>query len=349
MRHLNRRARPRQARAFTLLEILVVIAVIAIVLGLLLPAVQKVRAAAARLSCTNNLKQIGLALHSHEGAFGYFPTAGAESQAFGMTGVGLETMGWGYQILPFLEQENLHRIGQQTGPWDWNPTIGRAMVEVPVKVFLCPSRANRVSLPSSWGAVFAMGDYAGVMVEWGFQWQAILPPDPNEPHTFQGIIVKGGHVRLDNPGLTQRYPGVTVTGITDGTSNTIAIMEKAVSAQHYQPTATPYWDWWEVPGWAFGADWPTMRLAGNGIPLLGDTDPRPQWLYAAAGNIGKPAEFGFGSAHVGVVMAVFGDGSVRPVSRSVSSCGSAYWSDASCVLYHLGGRADGWIVDPDSY
>jgi prepilin-type N-terminal cleavage/methylation domain-containing protein/prepilin-type processing-associated H-X9-DG protein len=328
-------------KGFTLIELLVVIAIIAILIGLLLPAVQKVREAAARLQCQNNLKQIGLGVYNFESTYKRFPTCGANSGGFGVTGLGFETMGWEYQILPFIEQDNLYQIGQASGPYGWNAAIGKAMVEVPVTLYQCPSRSNRVSVPMPWGSQYAMGDYAGVMVEWGFQASSTSPPDPGEPQTFMGIIAKGGHVRTDNPALTQKYAGVRVTGVPDGLSNTIMIMEKAVSAQNSQPQN---WDWWELPGWALGADWPNMRLIGNWVPLLADNQARPQWLYDSAGNVGRPAEFGFGSPHTGVVNTLFGDGSVRTLSTSLNSAGNKSWSDNTCILYHLGHRADGFAV-----
>src|SRR5256885_9465426 len=107
---------------FTLIELLVVIAIIAILIGLLLPAVQKVREAAARTQCINNLKQIGVALHNHESTYGYFPTAGAQSAALDVPAaqVGFETKGWAYQILPFIEQDNLYKIAQAGGVYNWN-------------------------------------------------------------------------------------------------------------------------------------------------------------------------------------------------------------------------------------
>jgi prepilin-type N-terminal cleavage/methylation domain-containing protein len=336
----------RTRSGFTLIELLVVIAIIAILIGLLVPAVQKVREAAARIQCQNNLKQIGLAMHNYASTSGTFPSAGAESQAFGMTGVGFETMGWEYQILPYIEQDNLAKVGQQSGPWGWNASIGKAMVEVPVKNYLCPSRGNRVSQVMPWGSTYAMGDYAGVMVEWGFQWQSTQPPDPGEPQTFQGIIGKAGHVRTDDPSKTVRYGKVKPLDVTDGLSNTIAVMEKSVMARNSQPGN---WDWWELPGWAFGADWPNMRLIGNWLPLLPDNQDRPKWMYDSAGGVGRPAEFGFGSAHTGVINALFGDGSVHALNMNLESCGNKYWSDGSCILYHLGGRADGQVTDQSSY
>jgi prepilin-type processing-associated H-X9-DG protein len=327
-----------------LIELLVVIAIIAVLVGLLLPAVQKVRAAANRMSCQNNLKQMGLGMFNHESTLGYFPSSGAQSQAFGdptLPNPGFEIQGWGYQLLPYIEQDNLSKIGAGNNAYTWNSTIGKAMVEVPVKTYLCASRSNRVSQTMPWGSVYAMSDYAGVMVEWGNQWQTTQAPDPNEPKTFQGIIAKAGHIRT-NPAQTQKYTRVTVASILDGTSNTIAFMEKSLMANNSQPGN---WDWWELPGWAHNSDWPNMRLIGNWLPLLADTDPRPQWMYDSAGGVGRPAEFGFGSAHTGVVNALFGDGSVRSLNRSLNACGNSGWSDSTCVLYHLGGRADSWTTD----
>jgi prepilin-type N-terminal cleavage/methylation domain-containing protein len=346
-------------KGFTLIELLVVIAIIAILIGLLLPAVQKVREAAARLQCQNNLKQIGLAFYNFESTYKHFPTAGAQSQAWGNVTaqqVGFETLGWGYQILPFIEQDNLYKIGQVSGPANWNASIGKAMTEVPVQVYLCPSRSNRVSVPASWGSVYAMGDYAGVMTEWldesnsgGNGWTTTAPDALNESKAFGGIIVKGGHVRTDNPSLTVKYGATRVTAVPDGLSNTIMIMEKAVMAQFSQPYV---WCWWELPGWSHNADWPNMRLVGNWLPMFGDTETRLSWQYIQAPDgTTRPQEFGFGSPHTGIVNTLFGDGSVRTLTTSLNNCGNGSQTaaqNAPCILYNLGGRADGQVVQiPD--
>jgi hypothetical protein len=127
-------------------------------------------------------------------------------------------------------------------------------------------------------------------------------------------------------------------------------MEKAVNARYYQPQV---WDWWELPGWVHNADWPMTRLIGNWIPLVPDDMDRTTnstwvnngWVDKATG---KSTEFGFGSPHTGIVNAVFGDGSVRPLSMSLNPCGSAGWAQTNnatpCILYNLGGRADGRVI-----
>jgi prepilin-type N-terminal cleavage/methylation domain-containing protein len=352
--------RNRLRSGFTLIELLVVIAIIAVLIGLLLPAVQKVREAAARLSCQNNLKQIGLAMHNYESTYGYFPTAGSNGGAWGgappLLIQGVNTMGWEYQLLPYIEQDNLYKVGQNSGANNWDPSINASLDEMPVKTYWCPSRSNRMSQPAPWGSTYAMGDYAGVMLEWGFQYQATQPPDPNEPKTFQGIIAKDGHIRTDDPTKTIKYSPTRIGAVSDGLSNTIAVMEKSVWAKHPQPVPNPpTWDWWDLSGWSYPADWPNMRLIGNWLPLLNDNQDRPDWWFTSAGFSGPndpgayPAEFGFGSPHPGIVNALFGDGSVHALSISLNACGNMGWSDGTCILYHLGGRADGWTIDSSAY
>jgi prepilin-type N-terminal cleavage/methylation domain-containing protein len=343
-------------RAFTLIELLVVIAIIAILIGLLLPAVQKVREAAARTQCLNNLKQIGLAMHNHDSTYGYFPTAGANNQAWwggsAYANYGVEVQGWGYQLLPYIEQQQVYNIGQGNNGNTWNASIGKAEDEVVIKTYLCPARNYRTAQAAPWGAVYAMTDYAGVMVEWGNEWQ-LTAPNSNETNTFKGIITKVGHFNASG-GTTAltKYGKVGAGTVSDGTSNTIAIMEKSVNARFNQPSVSPFWTWWELPGWAFAADWPTMRLIGNWIPLINDNQDRTAaglgW-YVIDSSTGLTQEFGFGSAHPGITNAVFADGSVRTIRNSAGNCGNLSYSDNTCVLYHLGKRDDGFTIDPNGF
>src|SRR5579871_4823175 len=122
----------RQARpGFTLFELLVVIAIIASLIGLLLPAIQKVRSAAARTQCQNNLKQIGLALHQYHDVLGRFPAArGAHPNQLAASG------GWMCQILPYVEQGALYQQVQSAGI---NFAQVRNATGIPVKVFQCPA------------------------------------------------------------------------------------------------------------------------------------------------------------------------------------------------------------------
>jgi prepilin-type N-terminal cleavage/methylation domain-containing protein len=353
----------RSRKGFTLIELLVVIAIIAVLIGLLLPAVQKVREAAARMQCSNNLKQIGLALHNHDSSFGYFPTAGGQSQSLDWAHLSppFTVEGWAAQILPYIEQDNLYKPLKATGAYNWTSVLGKGPVEVPVKTFNCPSRSNRRSVPASWGSVYAMNDYAGVQVDWlngdgdAEEWRVNTRPSSNTGQAFSGIITKGGQLFASGTTPPVNYAGTIKFGtvsagqVPDGTSNTIAIAEKAVSSRQYQPRV---WDWWELPGWAHGADWPNMRLAGNWIPVLPDNQvPRVSWGAPQGGDANWYWDMGFGSPHSGLFLAAMGDGSVRSIKNSVNTCGNSGQTPAnlaSCVLYLLGGRQDGLVISGDN-
>ena len=133
-------------RAFTLIELLVVITIVAILLGLLLPAVQKVRESAARMQCKNNLKQIGLAWHNHHDAVGCSPSGGGYWWA-----EGAQHSGWAYHLLPYLDQENVYRL-----PW-------QQAAAASIKMYLCPTR--RTSNDPTWSrGLIDYGAFDGPLV-----------------------------------------------------------------------------------------------------------------------------------------------------------------------------------------
>src|SRR5436309_470327 len=141
----------RARRGFTLIELLVVIAIIAVLIGLLLPAVQKVREAANRMKCQNNLKQLGLALHNYESGNGHFPpayvrTSGKQSgSAYSVlypdgNWNGLYGWAWGTLLLPYVEQDNLYKTLRLDLPC-WAPE-NASLVKTKLPIFLCPSASG---------------------------------------------------------------------------------------------------------------------------------------------------------------------------------------------------------------
>src|SRR5262245_3119326 len=131
-------SRPRHWRGgFTLIELLVVIGILAVLMGLLLPAVQKVREAAARIQCNNHLKQIGLAIHNHHDQKGFFPTGGRTpwNTDFLASEPPQLGPGWMFQILPYIEQDNLFKRAVAVGSAGFEE-----IRQTPIKIYNCPSR-----------------------------------------------------------------------------------------------------------------------------------------------------------------------------------------------------------------
>jgi prepilin-type N-terminal cleavage/methylation domain-containing protein/prepilin-type processing-associated H-X9-DG protein len=187
----------RSRSAFTLIELLVVIAVIASLIGLLLPAVQKVREAAARAQCSNNLKQLALACHNYHHANGSLPP--------GRTDQSLSTHGF---LLPYLEQDAIFR--QIDFNSTWNVAVNAGPAAAVVKTFLCPADSNRP--PPSWaGNNYRANQGSGIL--WG------LPPtNPADPNF--NMPAPNGPFYLNS--------NVKLTDIKDGTSNTAAFSEHLI-------------------------------------------------------------------------------------------------------------------------
>jgi prepilin-type N-terminal cleavage/methylation domain-containing protein len=287
----------RSGRAFTLIELLVVIAIIAILLGLLLPAVQKVREAAALLSCKNNLKQIGLAMHNYHDSQGTFPVGYYDPTLWptgSQTPQGLDHgpgWGWGAFLLPYLEQSNLHRqINFSVDVGDPSMTAVRSTV---VKIFLCPSDPNHVDtfIISANGLAPNVGPSPTGFSSWTLASGNYVACNGNDgvdcfctpPHT-------GAFIRA--------IKGFRAPDISDGLSNTLFVCDR--------PSFLSYSSWVGCPT---GAANPFLMASGNyGAETTlvmchaGQTGPNTPGVFDADSTwsphrIGVPYLFGDGSVH----------------------------------------------------
>ncbi len=298
----SRFASPR--RGFTLIELLVVIAIIAVLVGLLLPAVQKVREAAARMSCTNNLKQLGLAIHNYQTAFSAFPTS---VRPAGVTT--LPRISWTIGTLPYIEQDNVRKLYDTTTTWD--STTNLPLTSQPIKIFQCPSSPNPARLDgdpqtSVWNIV-ATTDYAA----------------STGVAAYATTVNTTGQVL---PGILQKNTTVRVGDVTDGLSNTILIVESAGRPQIYRlgkPFGTVPTNKVNGGGWARPAsDFVFQTSTPDGSAFPGNCAANctngfdyPTYNMSPFGTEGTSEAYSF---HTGVVNALLGDGSVHSISSSVS-------------------------------
>jgi prepilin-type N-terminal cleavage/methylation domain-containing protein len=305
--------RPLRSRdGFTLIELLVVIAIIGVLIALLLPAVQRVRESANRVTCSNNLRQIGLAFLSHATTYRFLPTGGngfhvARAMSGGAPAdYSTQTWAWGYQILPFIEQGNLHaNLDDQE------------VASTPIKIYFCPTRRPPVALR---GGPWEVDHYPRAMIDYAGNAGTV-----NTDGDGGGIYGSG------NDGLVIRYlhaDFVSLRDIPDGVSNTLLVAEKHMNLTFVTTECQPD----DNDGYVGGFQDDVVRW--------GAFPPHPDeflGMYNTAND--HPNIWQFGSSHPGGFQGVFADGSMHFIHYSI---------DPTTFRY-LCSRNDGQVINSGDF
>ena len=308
---MNHRSKRPERAAFTLIELLVVITIISVLIGLVLPAVQKVREAANRLSCQNNLKQIGLAMHNYHGSLGTLPP-GYLWQPASPDNPSITAPGWSWAVLllPYIEQDNLFKQINLNIPVE-HPSYLAVRTDV-VKLFVCPSDRST--------GLFTILDEAGT---------ALGQAATNSYAACYGAGGEIGEAPDSGNGVFFRNSRIRLTDITDGTSNTIAVGERGA--------------FFTQAAWAGAFTGGTTRVTPGAPTSSTAVEKAATQVLAHTGShtLNDPSADpdDFFTPHTGNVQFVFGDGSVRPVRNGVSLA----------VLQALSTRAGGEVVNAGDY
>ena len=325
-------------QAFTLIELLVVIAIIAVLIGLLVPAVQKVREAANRMSCTNNLKQLGMATANYESTNLSLPPARVDAPAgypvpaFGVAAPATGTLQHGpiTFLLPYLEQEALFK--QYNMGLTWSDPGNATAIATIVKTVVCPSapdapqsRLDTGNAPGSTNAPrwsSAPTDYAlanGVNGKLGFAPFSTIPPIPGydptngatDKNQYVGGILPSGTISSFSTAMSPPFYGdigkKSLAGILDGTSNTVGFCEDAGRPFNYRTGNVKSSSRSSGSGWAD----PDAEYWVDGFSTDGATSLVPCTANCSNNN----ENFSF---HTGGFNAVFLDGSVRFLKQSLT-------------------------------